>query len=783
MYLSDANLELIRKRPQSAELFLSVFQPRKVLQCRVNDASIASGERTIAFDTTTFGSWAAVEAGMVLWVGSSAGAKDLGTTRIRSITSSQMVVAENSDVAWTNNAHLTVYRFFPILPVYPRIIQDPSNPEQVIFYKDYDIAYTNQNDTLGAFVNAGSHRAKMLETGSASLWYTSSGTSALISGTSLSYEWAFEGGTPTGSTAAHPGWVSYDTPGHYVTRLIVSGDNGSEETSYRYVSIYNPIASGTSLPFQKWSLDSLGGSRDEGGYTASVTLYETASVIEEGSVVVIFSKDVYGSTATSLGGNQENNSDVFFVGYVLDGSVQYDYEKSTVKFDIGSITRYIQQMLGFAVSVETKANPTKWFELVDMDIKRAIYHYLRWHTTVLSTTDVVYSGDNPQIQYFDSDRTSIYDAIDNLMRSAIVGKAVADRQGRVWIEPDITTSTTGSVASVMQITSRDWRNAPTVDELIVPGLSYLEMGGIQYHGNATGTFSALMACAPGDAPAYRGQLRQEQGLALNSQTHLNRIVKNLYAFENYPYKSIEMELAGAYRNLDIAPQEPVNVVIQPQDTVRGVSIAGDFNPNAMSFEHNPQDKMLLARTTLLPIVNGDSVQTMPVPPVPVDPGTPSPNAPNLPPFPPWPGGGGAGPGTFVIADIEEQTITDAQYSLVFNTTLRGNGTFAEVIEEWPNYEYTAILVEGGWYRIDFFVEVIGAVDGNYSVHIGHEIPGTFSGNLVMTASGRAQMRATSLIQYPANLGYWSYLVDSLCTFPAGAVGASVVGQVMIQKLT
>ena len=570
---------------------------------------------------------------MVLWVGSTAGAKNLGITRVKSITSTQMVVAENSDIAWANNRFLTVYRYFPVLPVYPRIIQDPADDEKVIFYKDYDIEYdADQNSVLGAFVNMGSHRAAQLEGGTASLWYTAIGTSHMIGATDLSYDWAFEGGTPTGSTSATPGWVSYDTPGHYVTRLIVTGDNGSVDTAYRYVSIYNPISSGTSLPFQKWSLDSMSGSRDEGGYTASITLYETASVIEEGSVVVIFSKDYYGGTKISLGGNQTNNSETFFVGYVLDGSVQYDYEKSTVKFDLGSVTRYIQQMLGFAVSVESKSSPATWTELLNMNMKRAIYHYLRWHSTVLTTTDVQYSGENPYVQFFDSDRSSIYDAIDNFMRSAIVGKAVTDRQGRIYIEPDITTAVTGSVQSAMQITSRDWRNAPDVDELLVPEISYLERGGIQHIPGGTGTFAAFMSCAPGETPGYRGEIEQVQGLALDSQAHLNQIVGNLYAFRNYPYKTIDEDLAGSYRNLDIAPQEPVDIVILPSETERGFNINGDFNPNALSYEYTPQDKMLLAHATFIPIVNGTPGETMTIPEIPDDGYIPPPKPPPPPPI-------------------------------------------------------------------------------------------------------------------------------------------------------
>ena len=738
MILSDANLELARKRPQSTELFLSVFQPRVVLKCRVHDASIVKGARIIQTYGVLSGAYSAVEAGMPLWVGSADGLMDIGKTRIKSIVSGTITVAENSDIDWQDDQFLTVYRYFEVLPVYPRIIQNPADDEQVIFYKDYDLEYTNQNSILGTLVNMGSHRAAQLESGPVSLWYTSSGTSAMISGTSLSYDWAFEGGTPTGSTSATPGWISYDTPGHYVNRLVVTSASGSVDTAYRYVSIYNPVSSGTSLPFQKWSLDSLSGSRDEGGYTASITIYETASVIEEGSVVVIFSKDHYGSTEISLGGNQENNSEIFFVGYVLDGSVQYDYEKSTVKFDLGSVTRYIQQMLGFAISVESKSAPATWTELLDMDMKRAIYHYLRWHSTVLTTTDVQYSGVNPYVQFFDSDRSSIYNAIDNFVRSAIVGKAVADRQGRIYIEPDITTAVTGSVQSIMQITSRDWRNAPDIDELLVPEISYLERGGIQHIPGGTGSFSAFMACAPGKTPGYRGEIDQMQGFALNSQAHLNQIVGNLYAFRNYPYKTIDEDLAGSYRNLDIAPQEPVNIVILPGDTERGFDINGDFNPNILSYEYSPQDKMLLAHATFIPIVNGTPGEAMSIPDIPDD-GYTQPETPIVPPFPP----------------------TEPTAAIVTYTWTLGSPIVAGI----PGPRIPAVR---NAVRMDAYV--VGGTSATFNVELRNTIgtPGTdiMAEDLTATSSG-----ATATISVMMLPGQWLWLDISAVS---GAVSEFVV---------
>lgn len=632
MRLSASNLELIRTRPQSSRLFLSVFQPRVIFRARVNDGVITKGARTITYDSVTEGVFTSIESGMTMWIGSSAGTKNIGKTRIKSATSSTIEVAENSDINWADNQFITVLRFFEVLPVYPRIISDPSNAENVIFFKDYDVAYTNQNAVLGSLINMGSHRAALLENGSASLWYTSSGTTALQTGVALSYDWFFEGGSPSGSVLAHPGNILYSTPGHYVTRLIVSGSNGSVESSYRYSSIYNPIASGVSLPYLQWEMDSLRGSRDEGGYTASIKLFQPSSEIVEGSVIVIFSEDYYGSTKVSLGGNGQNNAKIFFVGYVMDGSIEYDYEKSTVSFDIGSISSYMREMEGFSISVESSASPSTWYQLLDMDIEKAIYHYLKWHSTVTKTVDFEYTGDNPKVQFFDADRSSLYDAIDNFLRSTIVGKMVSDRQGKLWAEPDLTLSTTGSIASIMDLTYRDWRNSPNIDERSIQDLSYLEMGGIAYSGAYSGTFAALMSCAPGATPAYRGGTERQQGLALNDQAHLDLIVKNLYAFKNYPYSNIDMELAGAYRNLDIAPQEPVNLIIRPEDTVRRVNIRNDFNVSSMDWEYDEENGILLPSVSLSPLVNGDHYEPIIIPGIPDEGGfaTPPVQTPRIP---------------------------------------------------------------------------------------------------------------------------------------------------------
>ncbi len=616
--LSNADLGLIRQRPQSTELYLSIFSPRTVLAASVLvTGTMAQGMREIGYNNVTTGSYTSVEAGMTLLVGTTDGGRELGKVRIKSASASQLVVAENNHIDWTLATYLTVKRYWEVWPVYPRIIPDPNDPENVIFYKDYDIAYSNQNTILGAFPCAGTHRA--LFTGESTYW-SSSGTTHLL-GSALTYDWSFEGGTPSSSTSAVPGNVQYNTPGDYVTRLIVTGANGSTDTTYRYVSVRNnPKNSNQNIPKRNWSMGNLSGSRAEGGYTLDLTVTEENITVYDGDVVVLFADDWYGSVNQSFGGNSHNNSKIFFVGHIIGSTIQYNYKRGSVSFQVGSITDLMKQSEGFSVSVESKATPAKWFELLDMDGRRALYHYLKWHSTVLSVADFAFVGQDQKIQFFDSDRESIFDAVDNYMRETLLGDVCSDRQGKIWAEVGAwaTSNPTGSFPPVMQLTKADWKGELSIQHNLLPSLSFLELGGVAYSGTTTGTFDAFISNAPGQVPNVRGTTERHQGLALASQSQLNELAGNQYANRNAEFPRIDAELSGNYRNLDIAPQETVGAEITADDANIGKAINAPYLVDSMAWTYDSQKKVLWASSGLAAVVNGTSGETVLIPDIPDD---------------------------------------------------------------------------------------------------------------------------------------------------------------------
>jgi hypothetical protein len=428
------------------------------------------------------------------------------------------------------------------------------------------------------------------------------------------HHWFFEGATVTGSTSHTPGNRTYNTPGHYTTHLIVSGTSTWNQ-SFRHVSIYDRPDAGTNTPILSWELVNLNGSKDQGGYKASIRIHETIpeTTLRDGSLVVIFSDNWYGTTEQSIGGNVLDRQDVFFVGYVLDGTVRYNYRDSFVEFDVGSPVELMKLAEGFSVSVEDSADPdskigrsnaevpSEWTLILDMDVRRALWHYLQWHSTVLHCCDFEFKGTDKAIQYFDADRTSLYDAVNTLMSGALVGRVSNDRQGKLWAETDIYTEST-AYETGLAIDKLDWMGDPTLEERQLAEVSFIEAGGIDYDRTA---FAPLLSAAPGSAPAYRGKVIRMQGLALTDQSHLNTLVGNIYAHKNARYPNLELSLAGNYSNFDIAPQENIPVTINANDTVRGISFSSkNFFVNGLEWRYDPARELLLPNISLHEVATG-----------------------------------------------------------------------------------------------------------------------------------------------------------------------------------
>lgn len=627
--ISAQQLLLQRTHPQDVKLKMSIFRPTTAMVCRVNDAAITKGARTITFNTVTSGSYLTVQSGMTLLVGTSAGASDVGTVRIRSITSSQIVVAENSNIVWSNGLYLTVLKFFDIVPIFPRITVDAS--DNITFYKDYDVAYTNQNGINGTFVCAGPHRAVELENGTAAIYYSATGTYN-VNNDALTYSWLFEGATITGSTSYDPGLVAYNTPGNYLTKLTTTSSSGAVDSTYRYI-VVNEAGGGV----RDWKVSSISGGRDSNGYTATVEIHSPLGFdIYPGMPVILTAEEWYGDTKQSIGGNSYGNESVFFVGFILQNTIKYDYKTSTIEFQIGTVSELMKLTNGFAISLEDAGAATAWYQMTNLNLKKAMYHYWKWHSTVLSTCDVEYVGDDFPQQFFDSSRESVFEAVSNVLASARMAELVCDRQGKLWAEVSAKATHNALSAFTPKFTMNadDWVDAPTLSENFYDATSYMELGGIVYNGaNTASALDAKLACAPGFSPSERGKVSPITGLSISSQTQLNLLAGDVFAYENARYPQLTLQLRGTRKNLDIAPQEAITITASTTNDTRNLALTTNFFPTQMSWEYNNELNTLTANTMFRQITQGTIGDTILIP-IPPTTGYTAPtfNVPNFPTF-------------------------------------------------------------------------------------------------------------------------------------------------------
>jgi len=618
--LLAAEQALVDTHPQQSDLFLSIYEPQIAMQCRVS-GSYNSTNQTVSFTSVSTGSVANITEYLfqVALIGTTEGADDKGRTWVRNATGTSMRFVESDHIDWASGGgdYITVLKYGEIISIFPRIIQNPGMPTDVIFYKVWDIAYTNQNANLGSFICMGGHYAGFV----GDRVYYNAGDTVSLDGGVTTFAWEFEGGDVlTGTGEDH--WVTYNVPGHYRTILTTTAANGTKDISIRYISIYDRPGQGSKTPYKSFEITNWSGSRDSYGYSARIKLFEAIdrTKIKDGALIVIFGEDYYGNTKSDAtfgdGGDNIYRGNIKLVGYVDGETIQYNYDSGYVEFDVLSPTGIMQKTECFSVSVESKVTPTTWFELKNMNCARALYHYYRWHSTVLLNCDFNFGADDRYIQYFDADRESLFAAGNTLLEGTLKGSMVCDRLGKIWCESDVSVIDTASfiLGTALTISKKDWIDQPTIERRYYNETSFIEMGGISFV-PATAVSTALLCGTPGNAPAYHGKVDRIQGLALSSQADLNKMAGNLYAFKNSQYPNVEYKFRSSYWNLDIAPQEQIKITMAAGDSPFNVAWTNKSFA-IRSIDRSYVDRTIIPRVGLVEITQGFPATTIVIPAIP-----------------------------------------------------------------------------------------------------------------------------------------------------------------------
>ena len=627
MLLTEDQRLLIKTTESESRAYLSIYKPTVLFACRVNMATPKVGDTEITFDTVTTGAYTDVFKWATVFIGTAAGKNDVSTIWARSCTATKLTVGMNS-IDWKDNLYITVLNF---VDMWNRPFSFYLSGDQIVYEIDGDTAFAAVDEGLGTFVNVGGNQAVF--TGGKVYWDASE--SLNVSGDSVTYTWVFEGGTPSTYSGETPGDVTYNTPGHYKTKVVATSSSGYVNIGYRYVSVYDRF--GVNSPKTLVISNDFSGSREEGGWVANVLIgQDSLADVQIGYPAVVFAEH-------NFGGQDSDLFKILFSGYVVGKSGTYDFVSKTAEFMLGTGNERMLLRPMTSISVDSSSSASGWHEITEMTVKKFLYYYLNYFTTALACFDIrVGSGFDTPVRYFETDINSIYENVFDIVNKSRGGLPVFDRQGTMWVElgADILDSFCSTVPTTFALEDADFLGDVNIEE------SNPNMGNLQIGGFAGDT--PLLSESPNtNYVYYTGGNSNKQGFAVDDQEELNTICGNIYAHANAKYKHVDISLFGIYLNFDIAPMVCIPVSISEDKNNLGISWnKKSFYCTEATLEFSPDSLSILYSISLHEITQGFAGETLIIPqPVEenIDPGVdsgefpifPEPNI-SFPPFLPEP---------------------------------------------------------------------------------------------------------------------------------------------------
>lgn len=539
---------LSRTEEQYSVLGLAILEPRTILACQIASVTGTDMVTEFTFGTVAEGSYANVLPGHVVFIGSTAGAHDIGICRARKAwTADTAYIGEESGIAFDDGLYVTVVDALDVRPKHLVVSEDA-------VLMDVDIAYSDQHEDFDPVPVMGGHVVLDVENYPASVSFPDVADSWVFDSAISARSFTASNGTVTNGTTTNPTLTvsSYPTNGYIRVRLLLTAANGKTFSGYRYVFVFDP----DHRPITDFELESCGGSREGGGWAARVTLNNPADIakVRLGGLAAVFSMDYFNGQRGSVG-LYPGRENVWISGWIWEQSILDDPEFSPQSFEIQSAAFWMGKMASFPVGVElSTAAATAWTECAGLTVDKGIFHFLHYRSTVTAIMDVYLTDDTRYSPACESAAGNLWGQITDIGFSQILATPVCNHNGRLTVKVPYnllpSADRTANAEHVMDLEAQDFtrqveivRMAPRVSQVLLNGVA------VDEYGNATAYFSL----SPGHTPALLGDLLPMPNLLLESQAQSNRLAGLVFASGNNPYESIPLAMNGSARVWDVAP--------------------------------------------------------------------------------------------------------------------------------------------------------------------------------------------------------------------------------------
>lgn len=556
MALTAGQLEQLRKRPHKSRTWVGFVTPLQLFSCDVATGFSGHNVMTIPYENGS-GDYTAIADGMLMEVYDSG--ELVGRVRIRSADASNLYVAENDEIDYADTQNVIVHRMFPLWTKFP--IADVSGDEPV-FYKDYNVAYTDQNQYPPPVPILGPALRFAFSGGAAtaSMTWDASASYSIRSGGSIStYAWEFEGGTP--STSSSPSQaVEYSATGVYLTKLTITDDEGKQAVAWRWIHVTDYIISSQLTQ----ATVKITGDFRGGGWKADVRGFTdlSLSVLPDKSLVAIGVNTKDGDGNLLDFGGFDYCHDVYFCGYLEKDTIEQHAGRSDVRFSVIGIDKLMSSVFNFDVFVyDVDTTPADWLQIQELDVCKAGYHLLRWHSNLLELHDVYLpTTDTVRTQGIDAPQGDLFAQFRNMMQKVRYYEVGCDKQGAVYVQRNVQhmiDSERQSYGTNHTLSKADYQQPVLWPRSHRRTSAMLELQAVAFDGDDP---SPYFSRAPGIVPIYEGNVDEVNGLAVADQSECNKLCGMFYSESNTGVKGANFKmLADWMPGLDVIPQAIVEL--------------------------------------------------------------------------------------------------------------------------------------------------------------------------------------------------------------------------------
>lgn len=544
--LSAGDLTNLRTKVHRSSFYLSVFQPATLLSALVTGAP-TRGQRAISYNTGTgtAGQFATIEAYQLVEIVTSTGTEPV---RLKSITGNQVtgtITIDENDIAAANGDVIRVLHFYPLVAIPPAI-------RGGVFYKFFNVVYSDQNSKPPPVTIIGSHLVGVLSAGSVTFNLNSSSSYAVAQGATISsrlWSCVANGGGTTGisfsnTTAANP-TLTITAAGQYWLKCAVTDSNLKEQATWRAVFVYSSLNNA----YNDFTVTNLSGDWQTGGWQASISATGNVALSDfpDGALAVIHYKNYFNSTEgyVDLWGAASQN--IVMAGYIRrdQDNDNFDIGTGAISFDITTPDGVMDNMseLG-SISLNAVAVPGKWYQYASwMTCGRGVHHLLKWHTSVLETCDVLGLTDNTLgVLNIDFTEPSVLQMVNSLgYQRGIFAKMVSSRLGRLYFSADsqmLNTAARGALDTVFILDTPDISGVVDVVRQPEANVATSDLDGFSFNGTTSTPFISIIpgyreSAVSYGLPGYRGiGATSTKSQVLNDQTDSNEKCGRVQAAAN-----------------------------------------------------------------------------------------------------------------------------------------------------------------------------------------------------------------------------------------------------------